>query len=189
MIFLICTRHNQFVLSRLSVIFLILSLSVPFTGAYTWLHWQIKMTRKEVKRNMIKGLDKSELVLLKFSKAETATQLRWEHSREFEYRQNMYDIVETEERGDSIWYLCWWDHAETQLKRQLADLADWSMHGDTRGQERQLRLDRFFKSLYLAKEAFLAPVLSGKRAAGIALRPVFYSSPFFSPLVPPPETA
>lgn len=179
--------NNLFNLNRLSVFILLLSLSVPFAGAYTWLHWQISLARKEVKRNMIRGLDQSDLVLLKFSKAETRSLLRWEHSGEFEYQQNMYDIVESEERGDSIWYFCWWDHAETLLNRQLADLTEWAMRGDARSQERQLRLERFLKGLYLPEETFSLPVSSGKWIAGFTLRPVFYSSPSISPPIPPPE--
>lgn len=179
--------NNLFNLNRLSVFILLLSLSVPFAGAYTWLHWQISLTRKEVKRNMIRGLDQSDLVLLKFSKAETRSLLRWEHSGEFEYQQNMYDIVESEVRGDSIWYFCWWDHAETLLNRQLADLTEWAMRGDARSQERQLRLERFLKGLYLPEETFSLPVSSCKWIAGFTLRPVLYSSPSISPPIPPPE--
>lgn len=145
------------------------------------------MTRKEVKRNLIKGVDRSALVLLKFSKKEVGTQLRWEHSGEFEYRHNMYDIVESEERGDSIWYLCWWDHAETQLNRQLADLTEWAMRGDAPSQERQLRLERFLKSLYLPDGGFSPTVIMEKCMTGFNLHPIFYASPFISPPFPPPE--
>ena len=58
---------------------------------------------------MIAGIDKSELVLFKFSKEETTTKLNWKHAKEFEFNQQMYDVVEKQVSKDSIHYWCWWD--------------------------------------------------------------------------------
>ncbi|MFH1049421.1 MAG: hypothetical protein V1779_00660 [bacterium] len=53
-----------------------------------------------MKWNMIAGLDKDELVLLKFTEEELVLKLRWEHSKEFEYHYQMNDIVDQAIQGD-----------------------------------------------------------------------------------------
>lgn len=46
-------------------------LIAPVVVTYSWLQQRKRAVKKEVKWKMIAGIDKSELVLLKFSKAET----------------------------------------------------------------------------------------------------------------------
>lgn len=103
--------------------------------------------RKEVKRQIIAGIDKNELVLLTFSRAAINTDLRWEHAREFEYRGEMYDIVETNETGDSISYWCWWDHRETALNKSLDKLTQSACGQSPGSKEKQQRLQDFVRSL------------------------------------------
>ena len=112
------------------------------------------MIKKSIKRKMIAGIDKEELVLLKFTKMEAERDLRWEHSKEFEYRGEMYDIVERTSKGDSIFYWCWWDHEETQLNLALSDLAEKALGKDSkRNQKRQQLLD-FYKNINPERAVF-----------------------------------
>jgi hypothetical protein len=113
----------------------------------TWLHYQKVMVRKEVKWKMIDGLDRDELSLIAISKDQKG-QLEWEHSKEFEYQGEMYDVVYKKETGDSLFYWCWWDHKETQLNRQLASLTRILLDSDTKRKESSSRITFFFKSLY-----------------------------------------
>ena len=85
-------------------------------------HIEKAALKREIKWKMIAGIDQNELVLLKFSKEEAETKLRWEHSKEFEYDGQMYDIVSKEIKGDSIYYRCWWDYEEPALNRKLQQL-------------------------------------------------------------------
>ena len=77
---------------------------------------------------MIAGLPEEELVLLAFSMQDAARQLRWEHGREFEYQGQMCDVVHTVQKGDTIYYRCWPDLAETNLNRRLALLVEQALH-------------------------------------------------------------
>lgn len=99
---------------------------------------------------MIAGLDKSELVLLAFSKNEAQRLLEWEHDREFEFRGQMFDVVEAAEKGDSVFYRCWPDHAETHLNKQLVQLASGLWENHPSKQEAQKRLLAFFDLLFCA---------------------------------------
>ncbi len=100
----------------------LIALFTPFSATYLWLQIQKSLIKKKVKAELIAQIDKSELTQLTFSKSQIKTDLRWEHDREFEYKGEMYDVVEIQVLGDSICYLCWHDKAETKLNRHLQTL-------------------------------------------------------------------
>lgn len=133
---------------KLSAFFFIVLLILPFLGSYCWLQWRIKAVRKEVKRSIIAGPDKEELVLLRFHKEETKSKLRWEHSKEFAYEGEMYDVVQKEQRGDSVFYRCWWDNEETKLSRQLSGLLSKNLGQDKQQEDSRAKLYKFLQSLY-----------------------------------------
>ena len=95
----------------------------PLTISITRLNHDRSIAKKEIEDHIAAGISKSDLVLLIFSTEETRTLLRWEHSREFEYKRQMYDIVETKSLGDTVYYWCRWDQKETKLNEQLRELA------------------------------------------------------------------
>lgn len=97
---------------------------------------------------MIAGMDKSELILLKFTQTEINTKLNWKHSKEFEYNGQMFDIVEQETFGDTTSYLCWLDRAETKLNKQLRELVAIALGNNPQKQNQQKQLNHFIKSLY-----------------------------------------
>src|ERR1041384_2916873 len=99
-------------------IFLLGCLLAPAIGVYTLFHLRKTAIRRDVKARMMAGPDRGALVLLRLSKKEAASDLRWEQGREFEYRHRMYDIVSAEEQGDTVAYRCWPDDPETELNQQ-----------------------------------------------------------------------
>ena len=109
-------------MKKLLPLFLLLCLATPFWLTYSFLKAEKHQLKRSIKHQIIDGIDKSELVLLRFSKKETKEKLDWEHSKEFEYQGEMYDVVNKIETTDSVAYWCWWDYEETQLNRQLAGL-------------------------------------------------------------------
>jgi hypothetical protein len=131
-------------LISLSLVLLLLS-----PAALSWLAtaWQKHAVKEAVEAQLREGMEASELVVLAFAKSE-AGQLEWEHEREFEYRGQMYDLVKTEQRNDSLFYTCYWDHAETELHHQLDRwAADWLQQSPLQQQQSE-RLTCFFRSLY-----------------------------------------
>lgn len=133
-------------------ILLISCLIFPLVGTYCFWEHERHLVRKSVKRRLIAGVESSELVLLKFSKEETQTKLRWKHSKEFEFNGQMYDIVETSFQDDSIFYRCWWDHAETALNKKLDKLlAEAWGHAPVKKDSSE-KLVSFLKSPYLISQ-------------------------------------
>lgn len=170
---------------------LFVCLIVPFLGTYTWLQYKKHETKEMVKRQILTHVDKKELVTLTFSTAETTTELHWEHDSEFEYKGQMYDIVETETNGDSISYICWWDLAETALNTQLHEIVEKTFGNDPQNHKNQEKLTDFYKSLYFASNSthnFLLPILcfQYKKSSCFYLEPL-YLSLYHTPLSPPPE--
>lgn len=156
--------------------------------SYIVLRYQKKQVRREVKWKMIAGVDKDELVLFKFTDAEKENDLQWEHSKEFEYKGEMYDIVDSHIEGDTTFYWCWWDYEETKLNKQLDGLLAFAYKKDTRtNNKNQKILQAFYKSLYYSNSKI--PVdFSGDQLNLICPRQLgFFKSHSHSPPVPPPE--
>ncbi len=120
---------------------------LPFGATYLGLHIQKWRIKKEVKAKLIQGLDKSELTHFTFSKSQIETELDWEHDREFEYKGEMYDVIERHEKGDSIEFLCWHDKAETELNQRLQRLVAKATHGSHEHHTRETQYFQFLKSL------------------------------------------
>ena len=131
-------------------------------------------------------MDKDELVLLKFTEKESQTKLRWEHSKEFEYQGQMYDIVEKEIKGDTTYYWCWWDHEETKLNRRLDEFVDKVLENNPQNRDRQEELAEFYKKLYYNRCPDLF-VLSKQIKTGFHTFSENCLSIYYSPLVPPPR--
>ena len=132
------------------------------------------------------GIDKKELVLLKFSKKDTEKKLSWKHGHEFEYNRQMYDIVETAVKGDTVFYRCRKDHEETRLNRQLKELVARSGDNNKQDNEAQKRLVNFLKTPYISATFKWNPLPDpGKSICFFySLR---YTSTYSPPPVPPPE--
>lgn len=132
------------------------------------------------------GLEREELVLLKFTKSEEQKKIKWEHSEEFEFNNQMYDIIEKEINGDTTYYWCWRDNKETELNKQLDDLLVNELGGDQQNNDTQKRLSSIFKSLYYY-ETRLTPIVLTQpdlQNSHYSFSNISFSS---SPPVPPPE--
>ncbi len=133
------------------------------------------------------NIDKSELVLLKFAQAETQTKLRWEHSREFEFEHQMYDIVESEMVGDSIHYWCWWDHEETALNQLLKELATQTFNQHPQNKKQQEKLINYLKSLYCIHHLEADSIVYFSPQPKPFADTIEYTSLSTSPPTPPPR--
>ena len=180
-------RYGPFILKKHLGIFLLFSLIAPLAGTYTWLHYEKRQVRKEIKKRLIAGIDRSELALIKLSRHEAETALRWEHEREFEYAGRMYDVVETRMRNDTFLYWCWPDDAETLLNKKLDRLLTGALEHDPQRREAERQVVQFFKSLFFVEICLPSVIFY----PGYVARPstgFFFLSCFNNtPQAPPPE--
>lgn len=152
----------------------------------TFLHYQKIMLKKEVKQRIIAGIEKKELVLLKFTKLESKTKIHWENSKEFEYNGEMYDIVETKIVGGIIYYWCWLDYEETGLNKKIDDVVYFVLRHDKQRKENEKRVEKFFNSLFFCSlpnwNNFVVP-----SSQTIITHKYSYKSISYPPPVPPPK--
>ncbi|MBN8684834.1 MAG: hypothetical protein J0L99_19450 [Chitinophagales bacterium] len=171
-------------------VLLLLALLLPSAGSWLCLQQALKTQRRTVKYQLLQGLDRDQLQMFAFSKNDAARVLHWEHTREFEYQGQRYDVAEQRESSDSLYLLCLWDSRESQIHQQIksllsAALADAPLQHSAAGKQ----VLHFFKTLFLppppAPMVSLAEgperqaLLSGSRT----LRPRCLPPP----LAPPPD--
>ena len=160
---------------------------VPVATISVILKIQKKQVKREVKWKIIAGIDREELVLLKFTQKEKQTQLNWKHSKEFEHKGEMYDVVETETIGDTTYYWLWWDYEETKLSRQLSELISVALANNPKNQENQKRLHNFFKSLYFSEDIKKETLVFLDESKKCPFLDKFYRLVSPSPPEPPPK--
>jgi hypothetical protein len=155
-------------------------------GMYGWLQQRRREVRKEVKHQIIAGLDRSELVLLTFT-PEQQTKLKWEHSQEFEFDGEMYDVVEMEVIDGITQYWCWPDNEESALNRQLNELLLAALDQDPQHRDGQRQLSHFLQLLYVNSNgqlAFICAIGSDEGFFGSSDQYLNWSS---KPPSPPPQ--
>ncbi len=128
-----------------------LSLAVPFLSVFSWLSIERKAVRKEVKHQIMEITSNDELISFTFKKSDTSEVLRWKHSKEFEYKGEMYDIVRRQYNNDQVTYFLWWDHEETSLNRRLTELTV-SLFNQSPSKERSSHQLSFFLSQLFVEE-------------------------------------
>lgn len=116
---------------------------------FSWLQIQKIQLRRRIKAEIIAGIDKSELVLLKITPT-SAKEIHWEHDGEFSFRQQMYDIVESSIKGDTTYYWCWLDTKENKLNKLLGELLAQALGKNSRSSKTMKQLWQFFKTVYFS---------------------------------------
>ena len=166
---------------------LLFCLVAPVVATFTFLQYQKMQVKREVKWKMITGIDKNELVLLKFTNEETQTELRWEHSKEFEYKGQMYDIVETSIQEGTIYYWCWLDDEETKLNKQLEELVYNVLGNKPQRQEKKNQLAEFFKKLFHENQKPQTATTIIKPRIKYFFCSEYFTSIYHKPPLPPPR--
>jgi len=174
---------------RLTGILLLFCFIAPLAVTFVILQLHKKQVKKEVKSEMIAGLDKEELVLLKFTKEETQKELRWEHPKEFEFKGQMYDLVEKSRQGDTIFYWCWVDDKETKLNQKLKEIVALALGNNQQRKNIQEQLTDFYKSLYWENCHTKWNIVASQSNELIAPYDFSCLTTIIPPPVPPPEIA
>lgn len=137
-------------MKRLFSVVLFCVLVAPFVLPYALMSYEKFQLKKTVKRQLLSGINKTELTCLKFSKEEIETVLKWEHSKEFEFQHKMYDVVYATSYSDSVMYWCWEDHAETVLEIELKSHIADALGASPNHEKNKHTLSEFFKQVYFS---------------------------------------
>jgi len=129
-------------------------LAFPFLGTYAWLSGRVASAKDVAQVKIKKAIPPEDQMLWTFSLNDARTKLFWEHSREFEYRGEMYDVIRSETRGDSVLYWCYWDRKETKLKKQLNVLVMKMMGPGPQSRNHGAQINDFFRSLFFQDSTY-----------------------------------
>ena len=133
-------------------------------------------------------MDKKDIVLLKFTKKESETILKWKHAGEFEYDGQMYDIVEKHQEGDTSFYHCYKDHKETRLNKKIDRLVSSAMGQDPGQKSQAARIVNFFKTVYRQDVFSWTPKATSTQIFNFSFFIFNYSSLAVTPPSPPPKS-
>ena len=166
-------------------------LFAPVATIYLYLQYEKLAIHHEIKSRMIAQMNPEEFVLLKFSKEEAETKLRWEHASEFEYNGQMYDVVSSEIKGDSILYRCWWDFEETDLNKKLKKLVATAFDQDEENRETQTNLYNYLLSFFCTDPFYwnIKPLYNSQVVYIDTLHLSIFKSIRISPPTPPPKVS
>lgn len=131
-----------------------LSLTVPFLSVFSWLSIEKKAVRKEMKHQIMEVTSNDELISFTFEQKDTLKVLKWKHSKEFEYKGEMYDIVRREYENNHVTYYLWWDHEETALNGKLDKLTA-ALFDQSPSKERSSQQLSFFLTHLFVEESDL----------------------------------
>lgn len=172
---------------KLISIFLFLVLLMPAVCLYSWFQMEQSSIKRTVKWKIATGIDKSELVTIKLSKADAEKELKWKHAKEFQFKGEMYDIVERKAEGDTLTFYCWWDFEETKLNKKVWALTHRIFNQSQEKQEKEQQLLKVFKSLYCQEHA----LMNFKETAYQSIKTFFYHAVlvdrYTKPNTPPPK--
>jgi hypothetical protein len=134
-------------------IFLLAAFSVPFFWGPSWLSMEKRQIQKHVRNNILPSLDRTELIPFIVSLADTTSQFKWKHAKEFEFNGKMYDIVHRNQSGDEITYLVWQDDEETVINSKIKLVTNSIFDNSPVNQNNRLAFQLLIQSLF-SEEAF-----------------------------------
>lgn len=108
-------------LLRYAIVALLLGcMSIGILGEYLVFRIIRSDIRESIKEKLASSVPKEELVLIKISSTNPPKDFQFiEAGREFRYKEEMYDIVYQEVKGDTVYYQCIHDVRETKLYADL----------------------------------------------------------------------
>lgn len=105
------------------------------------------MIRESVHQSLVNELELEKEISMTFSNDE-AKDLEWEHSKEFELKGEMYDVVRSKKMRDSITYFVYHDVKETVLNRKIDQLLANELDSNPDRKERKQTINDWSKNLF-----------------------------------------
>jgi hypothetical protein len=173
---------------RIWGILLFISLVAPLATTFILHQIQEIQVKNTVISRFISSIGKDELVKMKFALSEKPVN-NSNHTDEFVYQGELYDVLKTEIIGDTINYWCWKDKEDTKLNQQIDQLVSVALGDNPQQQENNTRLLRFLDSLYFSDIPTLPNVYFQDKELTYCYKPLYYPYLVYSPPSAPPEMA
>ncbi len=142
------------------------------------------MIRESVHQSLVNELELEKEISMTFSNDE-AKDLEWEHSKEFELKGEMYDVVRSKKMRDSITYFVYHDVKETVLNRKIDQLLANELNSNQDRKDRKQTINNWSKNLFCNNDFILNNLKSPYRK--ISKLQIDPDSVLLSKDSPPPE--
>lgn len=146
-------ERGQFLRPLIATILLAL-LTLPFGSTYLFLEYEKSKAKAQAKIILATDSDTTQMLWLKFTKNQLENELRWEHSKEFEYKGQMYDVAQKKQKGDTTYLYVYWDKMETLVNQKLKKLIALGMGGEADSQDDAQLIVSLFKAVYTCPDHF-----------------------------------
>lgn len=127
-----------------------LSLILPAITTFSILQQRKHLLKKEVKSKLA-SINADKLEKFSFTYKQSNEDLDWKHSKEFEYKGKMYDVVSIQKGRDSIRYTCWLDKEETELNIKLKTILFNECLHDKPIKQCEVTFYSYYKSLFFVQ--------------------------------------
>lgn len=171
--------------ARSNSVILIVFLIIPMVvSSLLMLHSRFEWETSNAERS---DLRKEDLIHMAIPKRDAYTKLKWNNHEQFEYQDQLFDVILHETRGDTFHYWVFEDDTEMEYNARIQDLLD-SVRGHSPYKKRSKhRTGGKHFSLY-CKDVD-AMLLKAERITVILSRYLDgYSDPCIANSAPPPET-
>lgn len=140
----------------------------------TWIVFKLQQTavRYEVKQQIKAGVPESDLVTLRIAKVWEETpnaRFEREHSKEFRFDGEMYDIIRSRDEGDTTVYICIHDVKESGLFADLERLTEEEIDQPINKKSRE-SLQQLIAAKYVQKTFSLSFVRSASHIARLPIK-------------------
>ncbi|TYP92015.1 hypothetical protein LX73_2258 [Fodinibius salinus] len=138
-------------MKRHTTILLLITLIFNFLGVSFVYNIWLYSIKEEVKKKIESDFqEEPKVIKVPLSWAEhPPKEFKWHESHEFEYQGQMYDIIRKEIHGDTIWYYCHWDKAETKLLNNLAEYISNYLQESKAKQQKYVSLKQYLDKIFL----------------------------------------
>lgn len=177
-------------MKRALTILLLITFVYNFLGAgfvyNVWLY-----TVKENVKERIKLSVEEERTLIKVPKSWSKNppeSFKWHEENEFEYRGQMYDIIDKETRGNEIWYYCYWDKAETKLLNNLSKYVSSYLQQHPQESQKTSFLSSYLDKVFISTH-FTGLLAPSPKENSFAKQGPSYFSIILDVDAPPPQMA
>ena len=126
------------------MIFLVISNGLIQFGMFEFFQGQHRIQTKDSIKNRIQDNRQVTFIVEKSAYENMQTGIDWKDSDEFRYKEEMYDILGTEVKGDSVYLYCLLDSDETGLYTILDKLIEQ----ETEDPDEQAGFNNFFSHYY-----------------------------------------
>lgn len=143
--------------------------------------------KRDIKTKIKQGVPENELYTFVLTD-DNQHEFEWEHSKEFEYKGLMYDVVyKTNNPDGSVTLQCVSDVQETQLFKNLENYLSSSILSSHNGKHPIVEFHLFLSHLFLENNPMVLPYLSVDPSPYFPSYLNFYNSSFSSKLLDPPR--